>query len=429
MTDVEMTFNPDPFIKAIEMMGETLGQFTTEMKEFARKTQEFFKKSDNEAEKGSGQIQKKTKETGGLLSETFSSLITKLGGLGAAYLSVRGIMSGIPEIGKTFSIAGEIFQKNFLWPLRKELMPYLQKFLDWVRDNRAMFVRWGQVLANIFRGIVTIVKGAIDLVRPIIKAVQTVLEKIFGNTAKNISDILNILIFRIVVVAQFLIITLQPVFDFIGKAVVAVSEAFGNLFEGVMSGLDEAMGGTDGFITLMKDLWTSIQELWQSIKDIFGAEDWGTFMEVLKTIGWIIGSVIGGAIKKVIQTITAFIKLVTGLVQFLSSGSTKGFDKAFDYIGKIAEEDPITKLHRQKQQQQGLDESGQPLVKPNALTSGKTFNANQKVNIEKMEIVVPKGEEEKSGKKFVKGMADKGRDGLIQAFKEDIERRSQDVGA
>ena len=42
----------------------------------------------------------------------------------------RSGMNAFPEIGRTFDVAGDIIQRSLLWPLRQELIPILQTFLD-----------------------------------------------------------------------------------------------------------------------------------------------------------------------------------------------------------------------------------------------------------------------------------------------------------
>ena len=69
------------------------------------------------------------------------SMAIRAGLVALAFKSIQGILNSMPEIGKTFGIAKDIFMKNLLWPLRKFILPYLQRLLDWVRTHRLMFVK------------------------------------------------------------------------------------------------------------------------------------------------------------------------------------------------------------------------------------------------------------------------------------------------
>src|ERR1035437_3502623 len=51
--------------------------------------------------------------------------------------AIKGIMGSvkefIPEIGQTLETSKNIIAKNFMMPLRKEMLPILQGVLNWVR--------------------------------------------------------------------------------------------------------------------------------------------------------------------------------------------------------------------------------------------------------------------------------------------------------
>jgi len=117
-----------------------------------------------------GTTEKSTQKISKGVSISAMSFLKINAALSFAKMGISKLMSNIPEIGQTFKIAGDVITRNFLWPLRQQLMPYLQKFLNWVRDHRAMFVRWGAVLVNVFQVVVQGVKSAINILKPFYEA-------------------------------------------------------------------------------------------------------------------------------------------------------------------------------------------------------------------------------------------------------------------
>ena len=137
---VTFTFDAGPFEKVINKMVDTLDVFKNEA----------LKKMDETSEKSKSSI------FGGVLkANLYTEAIKKIlsilfSGFTAFYNKFKEF---VPEFTKTFSVASDIFFKNLFWPLRQYLLPYLQKLLDWVRDNRKMFIAWGGVLVNVFNGV------------------------------------------------------------------------------------------------------------------------------------------------------------------------------------------------------------------------------------------------------------------------------------
>ena len=134
------------------------------------------------------------------------------------------IETGIPEISQVFSIMGNIFTKNLLWPLRKELMPYLQKMLDWTKNHRKDFVEWGQVLVNVFRAAKHVAISFFEALRPIFTGVADVLKSVFGNTQASIIETINVAIFKIVMLMDIFALKITPIAAMVGDLIKSIGE-------------------------------------------------------------------------------------------------------------------------------------------------------------------------------------------------------------
>ena len=110
--------------------------------------------------KGLGNLTKKVTHVAGQITRRFLMVGVAIK---AGQALMRKFSQHIPEVGRAFNIAGQVFFKNFFWPLRRMLMPMLQRMLDWVRDHRTLFVKWGTVLANIFKVIINLGKQLVSI--------------------------------------------------------------------------------------------------------------------------------------------------------------------------------------------------------------------------------------------------------------------------
>lgn len=258
---------------------------TQAMQQFFEKMDKFFEKMDSNV-KGVG---KASKNTGKAISDGVKRGIKAIGKLGIAFLLIKKVTDKIPELGQTFKIAGEIMVRNFLWPLRKMLMPILQGILNWVRDNRAQFVRWGQHLANIFKGVIRFVQSAFKAIQSIIKGVMSGIQKTFGGASKSISDIMNIITFKFNAIMLFFGMILEE----IGKAV-------GNFFE--------------GFIETASPVINIIQELIGYITELIGQVDFGenAFKKFGQIVGAILTTIIGSTVMATMALIELFSNLISG---------------------------------------------------------------------------------------------------------------------
>jgi phage-related protein len=317
MDDIVMTFNPASFLLGIGQVVAAMGNLDKKTEESAKNltknTESVFQNFENNVGQSNKKVKNQIEENKTSIvnfkdnaSNIVSAITKRVMMLGVAWQAAKKAMQFIPEIGRTFQIAGDIIGRNLLWPLRRELMPILQKFLNWVRDHRAMFVRWGTVLVNIFRTIKNIVVGFIDLLSNMWRRLSAGIERIFGRTIGRMTDLANMLIFKISVVAQFILITLEPVFKFIVDQflkLVEYAKAFGEGFTAVIGDLMEPL----------TDIGNSVARL---AKYLFSAGKGGSFL--IKTFR-ILGAVLGGAVRIALEGVAQLIDSLASSISGVSS--------------------------------------------------------------------------------------------------------------
>jgi len=269
---------------------------------------------------------------GGGLGEMMGGGLTKLLGplaaVGAGLFSISTIMKGIPEIGETFAIAGSIIMRNFFEPLRKEILPILQKILNWVTAHRTDFVKWGSVLVNVFRTVLTAAKVLYTFLSGAVAGLFQGLSKYFGASTKNIEDLFNLLLLKVTVILLFL----EPYIKKIGEVIGSLLEALVGFYKNY---IEAYLGGR--FFKLIKEIVGALGELWTAITNInvLGV----TLGDVFNKVGLIIGSVVGVAFENLLITLKTVLKVATDLINldFKKLGSDivgAGKDIAGNYLGR-----------------------------------------------------------------------------------------------
>jgi hypothetical protein len=300
--DVSLTFDNKMFLKGLEQISKQLETLTTHTE-----------KSADKMSKG--------------ISMSAMSFIKINAALSMAKMGISKLLSNIPELGQTFKIAGDIITRNFLWPLRQQLMPYLQKFLNWVRDHRAMFVRWGGVLQSVFNMVVTGIKAAINILKPFYDAAMKFFKGIFGGTADSIDKIVNIMLFKISAVMIYLEAVLRPIMENLAHIMVKIAQSALSFAEG----FGEAAIG-------MSNTWPMIKGLIEDLKllsdALFGSgEGW-------KTMGKIIGYTVIPFLDGVLLLLRGIVLALTtvagmgGAIGSLVMGDKKGVTKSLDTVSQ-----------------------------------------------------------------------------------------------
>lgn len=338
------TFDTNPFKNAVKDISRGFtnlkGNITQFTKDSAKKTSNFFGTFKRKGSEAVEQTSKSSEVSISNFKDNASSMVSALSkkvlGLGAAFLGIKKALTYLPEIGRAFKHAGDIAMRSLMWPLRKVLIPMLQKLIDWARDHRVMFVKWGVAIANAFKTVVAIVKNVINLAKTFVNSFITEFEAVFGKVTKSMTDIANILMFKIAAVAQFIMISLEPVFKFLGKSVARSAELWGNFFEGLVNGFGEIGSIFEDF----GNSFSRILKLLGLMNDTGGA-----LVKTFKTLGLIIGGALRLAVLSVAQIvdtlITSFEKLILVAKTFSAwldddKEAMKKFEAESEKVGKEA---------------------------------------------------------------------------------------------
>jgi hypothetical protein len=185
-------------------------------------------------------LAKETKKSAMAMGKSFLHAMVKMELLKAAGRKIVGwtkeLATYMPEIGQSIGIMKEIIMKNLAWPLRKFIVPLLQKMLNWVRDNRTTFVKWGMAIVSVFKIVAHVVKTAWSILKMFIDIIRPSLKLIFGDTAKGLDDVFNMLALKVAFISQFILDLLGPVMEWIGGAVNDIFpklvDAIGKIAEG-----------------------------------------------------------------------------------------------------------------------------------------------------------------------------------------------------
>lgn len=231
----------------------------------------------------------------------------------------------IPEIGQTFSIMGEIISRNFFAPMRKFLIPMLQKLLDWTREHRGMFVKWGASVISVFRIIGGVINGVIKLFGVFADAFHKVTGGVFKNVLGDMDKTLNVMVFKIAVIAEFLVQALTPVADFLGTIFGWIVKIGGALTGGFLEGF-----------TKLFDIGTSIKRITDAIEDMRKAfsgllgEGEG-LLTFFRSLGEILGRVVAVSLNLIVDQLRNFITGMANTVRLIKVLKDTINGKEFDF--------------------------------------------------------------------------------------------------
>jgi hypothetical protein len=243
---------------------------------------------------------------------------------------------GIPEIGQTLSIAGQIITRNLLWPLRKELIPMLNKILVWVRKHRKEFIVFGGVIANAFKMIKGIFSAIATAVSPIVNVIKNLFSSIFGNTAQSFSDTMNLIMFKITAFAMMVGSVVKPFFTAVSEAltnVIANVKVFGSSF---LKSMRETFKNNGGFSSFVDNMSGSVKNLTDAMKLLFGASE---------QTGSMLGGGFADGLKLVGQLLNAITEDVKILVMLLTGDFKGAMDEFSGYREKVQ-----TKLKKEREE-------------------------------------------------------------------------------
>jgi hypothetical protein len=352
--DIVFNFDAKPFLVAIQQMTAGMTKMTnaisTDTSTISKKSDDTFKTQKENVKNTQENTKKSAEASGGMIT----GLIGKIGGIAVAYLGVRAAMRAIPEIGQAFSIVGDIINKNLFWPLRKELVPYLQQMMTWVRTHRMMFVEWGRVIANAFRAVVTVVKIVFDVVSKMFSKIASIVEGTFGKTTGSITRLLNVTILKITVLVSFVIALLEPVFDFIANG-------FGNLITASVKFFRGFVGGADGLARPLRSIYDSMIMLLKMFTS--SKEEAKEFGDAMGELGGLLGRTVVVALEGMANALAGIVHLMKSAamsIRYISEWSSASTPEERKKINKKFElEQDAGRLKLYKQLGQGSGEGSE----------------------------------------------------------------------
>lgn len=153
-----------------------------------------FQKAVDSMSKSVSTIQSKMEGFGKTMTQSVSkAIVGATAKIGLLVKSFKSIMGNMPEIGQSFKIAGDILSREFFFPIRQKLMPYLQKMLDWVRDHRALFAKWGQAVADTLNIVIVVAKNLWSIFKDLTTMITDTLQRALGTAFKNLDEFVAVL--------------------------------------------------------------------------------------------------------------------------------------------------------------------------------------------------------------------------------------------
>ena len=236
-------------------------------------------------------------------------------------MALQSISKNLPEVGKTFSMASEIISKEFFFPIRQTLMPYLQKIMDWVRDNRAMFAKWGNAVASVLRVAINIAKQFFDTIKSIASILVDSLQKTLGTTFKSLDEFLNVLSVKL----SFAML-------FIKDAIIKLFETIKPTFEYILSKGGEILGF---FGELVSD-WMSINSYGDSLATVF-EKAYQVWDKIVRVIGDALSSFFKGLKQPLADLMTPLDEIFDAFSRLLDifGDDNSGVKGAFEWLGNF----------------------------------------------------------------------------------------------
>lgn len=292
-------------------------------------------------QKGMGNLTNTAQKTASSIGKQMFSALAKIEILKAGFRAVskvvRKLAAQMPEVGKAFDIAGEVLSKNLLWPLRQEVAPLLQNMLDWVRDNRAQFAAFGQVLASAFRMAIQLAGQVWEVLKNVAESIRPALENVFGDLFGSLDETVNMLLLKVSVMAQFITRMLEPMGEIFVQMVEDWLPRLQRLFEGVV---ELAMGFWEGIEGIGESFQNIVGHLGDFVDNMTTATEKGnTLQSALNTLGETAGNVVSGIAELADVFLEEFVGATEGLMDPVNS-IADAFERISDVLfgeGAIAQ--------------------------------------------------------------------------------------------
>lgn len=283
------------------------------------------------------------------VSRGFNRIIAKIGIAAGAFFSLRTAINNMPEIGKAFGIAKDTILKNLLFPIRKQLMPLLQGLLDWTRDNRTLFVKWGQAIAGVLKSAINGFKQFLGFMKRVGGGALDFINRIFDSSIGSFSELINVAIFKIATAVEFFKALMAPLGELLGPLV----DQFVDILVPTVQSLASILGkvaefavriGTaflEGWLEGVQGIEGPITKIWDAIKGILDALFTGEgplefWSKTFEGIGKIVGTVLVGAFETIGLVLQGIEFVIRKIIEFFNS---EAFQAVWNHLFAPREDD------------------------------------------------------------------------------------------
>lgn len=292
--EAKFPFDVKSFQKAVDQMSKSVTVMETKLNKFGSTMQKSVSK--------------------GIMSAT-----AKIGLLVKGFQSV---MKNMPEIGQAFKIAGDIMSKEFFFPIRQQIMPYLQKMLDWVRDHRALFAKWGQAVADVLKTVIDVGKTLYNTLKDVVKILTDSLQKGLGTSFKSLDEFISVLQVKIAFVTLL-----------VGDAVKAMFEKISPTLEYVVEKGSEIIK----FFADLANSWLRLNENGDSLGTVLD-KIYGVFDSLVHIIGESLIGLLDGLVPPLKNLMTPLDNVADSFLRLLNifgEDENSGLRKVFKWFGNL----------------------------------------------------------------------------------------------
>lgn len=293
--EARFPFDVKGFQKAVNQMSESISSMETKLNKFGSTMQKSVSK--------------------GIMSATAK--------IGLLVKGFKSMMKNMPEIGQAFKIAGDIMSKEFFFPIRQQIMPYLQKMLDWVRDHRALFTKWGQAVADVLKTVIDVGKTLYNTLKDVVKILTNSLQKGLGTSFKSLDEFISVLQVKIAFVTLL-----------IGDAVKAMIEKIAPTFEYIIEKGSEVLS----FFTDLFGTWITGNDTGKNFMNIMNTL-YDIFDKIVHVIGDSVASFLQGMLQP-LKDLSAPLDTINNafqrLLDLFGDGENTGLKKVFSWLGNFA---------------------------------------------------------------------------------------------
>lgn len=292
--EVKFPFDVKGFQKAVDQMSKSISSTETKLNRFGDTMQKSVSK--------------------GIISATAK--------IGLLVKGFKSLTKNMPEIGQAFKIAGDIMSKEFFFPIRQQIMPYLQKMLDWVRDHRTLFAKWGTAVADVLKIVINVGKNLWKTLKDVVEILTNSLQKGLGTSFKSLDEFISVLQVKIAFMTLL-----------IGDAVKALFDKITPTFEYVIEKGSEVLS----FFTDLFSTWATGNDTGKNFMSIMNTL-YDIFDRIVHVIGDSVASFLQGMLQP-LKDLSAPLDTVNNAFQRLLSlfgdGENTGLKKVFSWLGNL----------------------------------------------------------------------------------------------